>query len=66
MATPHVSGVIALMLQKNKNITVKQIRDTIKLITNVGTNPPTTNADEYKFGYGAGLISAKGSYDNTP
>lgn len=62
MATPHVSGTVALMLQKKPQLTAQQITNLLK--TNVrtvaATDAPLT-ADEG----GAGRLDAKKTLDNT-
>lgn len=53
MATPHLSGVIAMLLQANPNLTATQIKT---ILMNTATLPPnhetTTNI------YGAGIVNA--------
>lgn len=51
MATPHVSGVVALMKATNKSLTPSQVRDIIKR-TATALGPNTNNE------FGAGLINA--------
>jgi subtilisin family serine protease len=62
MATPHVSGTVALMLQKKPQLTTQQVTNLLK--TNVRTvSAPVTalTADEG----GAGRLDAKKTLDNT-
>lgn len=57
MATPHVSGVIALLLAANGSLTVDQIEDILK-----NTARPLTNAsypDTPNNAFGWGLVDAK-------
>ena len=58
MASPHVAGVVALMLQK-ANLTVAQAL--AKLTAHCRTTPPAT-AEEA----GAGRLNAKATVDDTP
>lgn len=51
MATPHVSGVVALIKATNKSLTPSQVRDLIKR-TATALGPNTNNE------FGAGLINA--------
>jgi subtilisin family serine protease len=62
MASPHVTGTVALMLQKKPQLTAQQITNLLK--TNVRTvSAPVTplTADEA----GAGRLDAKKTLDNT-
>lgn len=62
MAAPHVTGTVALMLQKNPQLTAQQIANLLK--TNVRTvSAPVTplTADEA----GAGRLDSKKTLDNT-
>jgi subtilisin family serine protease len=55
MATPHVTGVVALMLQANPKLTVAQVKDILyKNAQAIGSDHNT---------YGAGLVDAKASVD---
>ncbi len=49
-AAPHVSGVIALMFQKNPQLTASQIREA--LIASARTDQYTLNVPNNKWGYG--------------
>ena len=59
MASPHVAGVVALMLQKAPGLTVAQAL--AKLTAHCRTTPPAT-AEQL----GAGRIDAKATVDDTP
>ncbi|MCK6597161.1 MAG: S8 family serine peptidase, partial [Bdellovibrionaceae bacterium] len=52
MATPHVSGVVALMKSVNKNLTPQQVKEILQRTASV---IPNTNTNEY----GAGLVNAE-------
>lgn len=52
MATPHVSGVVALMKAANKALTPVQVKDILKKTATVLS--PNTNNE-----YGAGLVNAE-------
>lgn len=55
MATPHVTGVVALMLQANPKLTVAQVKSILmKTAQKLGSDANT---------YGAGLIDAKASVE---
>lgn len=68
-ACPHVAGIVALMLERNPNLTLKQIREIIgKSAKKVGR--PAYNLDK-EYGkwnniYGYGLIDAYECLMNTP
>lgn len=56
MSSPHVAGVIALMLQKNNCLTTAQVKSAIAANSNTsGLNSYTTDSADT---YGAGLIDA--------
>lgn len=58
MATPHVAGLVALVLQLHPDWTPQQVKDAIK-----------NNADDLGYDYntqGAGLINAKKIFNITP
>lgn len=60
MATPHVAGSVALMLEKDKNLTVAQIISTLRSSVrplNVGEDPND---------FGAGRLDAKKAFDTAP
>lgn len=62
MATPHITGTVALMLQKNPQLTTQQITNLLKANVRVVTAPVTPlTADEA----GAGRLDAKQTVDNT-
>lgn len=51
MATPHVSGVVALILSKNPSLTPEQVR---KVLYSTATPGPTSSENEY----GHGVVNA--------
>ena len=61
MAAPHVSGIVALMLERNPNLTARQVREILaKTATRLPTMPVGIEKefgfwDEY---YGYGLVNA--------
>jgi serine protease AprX len=62
MAAPHVTGAVALMLQKKNDLTVAQIL-TILRTTGQGARavlPPKPDD------FGAGKLDVKGAFDNVP
>ena len=60
MAAPHVTGTVALMLQKKTNLA---LADTIELLTTVGKG---ARAAAPAIAFGAGKVDAKGAVDNVP
>jgi subtilisin family serine protease len=60
MASPHVAGVVALMIEKDVNLTVAQVMSTLK----TAARPP--EALESKWEVGAGRLDAKSAFDQTP
>lgn len=56
MASPYVSGVIALMLQKNNCLTVAQVKTALAATSNAGSM--TSYTGDAADTYGAGLIDA--------
>lgn len=69
MACPHVSGLAALILERNPSLTAVQVREIIaKNAKKIGTRPYSTNKiygtwNQY---YGYGLIDAYEAVINTP
>lgn len=59
MATPHVSGLVALMLQKNPNLTVEQVK---AIITNTADE---LNSDYSVYQTGGGRISPRDAVEST-
>jgi subtilisin family serine protease len=59
MSAPHVTGVIALMLQRNKNLTQAQLRDC--LVNNARSDAFTGAVPNHTWGYGK--IDAKAAFD---
>jgi len=60
MASPHVAGIAALMLEKNNDLTTSQLIDLIK--NNVATSDQPLDQNEY----GSGIVDAKSAYDAVP
>lgn len=58
MAAPHVAGVIALMLQKNKTLTSAQIRALLEANTTPVEGPPNE--------WGAGKLDAQRAWEAVP
>ena len=69
MACPHVSGVIALMLERNPNLTINQVRQILaETASQIGDDVYDIEAE---FGYrhrryGYGLVNAYHAVINTP
>jgi len=61
MAAPHITGVVALMLQKNPNLTHINILD--KLSSKARPKPGGSTVDE-DMGWGAGKVDAKATVDD--
>jgi subtilisin family serine protease len=59
MSAPHVTGTIALMWQKNPNLTAQEIKD--KLIASARHDSNTTNTDDW----GAGKLDVKAALEPT-
>lgn len=69
MACPHVSGVAALILQRNPKLTNLQVREILAKSTNqVGDKPYSTQKEfgEWNQWYGYGMIDAYKAVMNTP
>jgi subtilisin family serine protease len=64
MSAPHVSGAIALMLEKNRNLTVDDVRLIFATAANDrdGTGPTPADGSEYHFAYGGGMLDAQGAH----
>jgi len=60
MSAPHITGVIALMLHKNPNLTHTEIRD---LLRNNPTAKPSDSTPDEDVGWGAGKVNAKAVID---
>ncbi|UCG68853.1 MAG: S8 family serine peptidase [Thermoplasmata archaeon] len=60
MATPHVSGVIALMLEANPNLTPQEVKDILHGTSEMppGVDPSTEYDDVYNFNWGWGMVDA--------
>jgi subtilisin family serine protease len=69
MATPHVAGIAALILERNPSLSLKQVSDIIekntKKVGNIGysTNKPNGT---WNTKYGYGLVNAHSAVINTP
>ncbi|WP_226676413.1 carboxypeptidase regulatory-like domain-containing protein [Mesobacillus jeotgali] len=50
MATPHVTGAVALLLQANPNLTVEQVKETLKQTSRVEPHMGTLPNDSYGTG----------------
>jgi subtilisin family serine protease len=61
MAAPHVTGIIALMLHKNPNLTHTQIK--ALLVANPTAKPGDSTPDE-NLGWGAGKVDVKAVVDH--
>ena len=55
MAAPHVAGIIALMLQKDGNLNVDQVRAKLRSSVRDGREPIPDHGDIYGFSFGAGI-----------
>lgn len=67
MATPYVSGVVALMLSANPNLTVTQVREIITSTTdnsNSNTTPTTSPDFDFNFGDIIGDLFTSSSVNN--
>ena len=63
MASPMITGLVALLLHKNPTLTVTQVRTAIRAVPAAGhpdTAPDSTNA------YGVGRVDGMPSHANTP
>lgn len=59
MATPHVSGVVALMLQANPDLTPEDVKDILRLAaTERGSNHISPSEPKYDTHWGWGLVDA--------
>jgi hypothetical protein len=61
MAAPHVTGLIALMLHKNPNLTHTEIKN---LLVNNPTAKPGDSTPDENLGWGAGKANAKAVMDH--
>ena len=68
MAAPHITGLIALLLQKNKNLTVDQVKTIFRNSANNqdGINPTPAVVPDYQEAYGGGIADGKKSADAVP
>lgn len=64
-AAPHVAGVIALMLEKNPNLSVDQVRAALTGNVRAGSSPAPGDP-LYPGAYGAGMVDAARSHGGTP
>jgi subtilisin family serine protease len=58
-SSPHVAGVIALMFERNPNMTLEKVREVL-------TNGATEDSSAPPHTIGAGRLDAKASFDLTP
>lgn len=69
MATPHVAGIAALILERNPSLTLKQVSDIIekscKKVGSMAYNTNKTNGTWNSY-YGYGLVNAYTAVINTP
>jgi subtilisin family serine protease len=67
MAAPIVTGLVALMLDKNSSLNTTQVRTTL---TTAATNRPGVNpaapGAAHDRAYGSGMVDALSSHNNTP
>ena len=63
MATPHVAGAIALILEKNDTLTHTQIRNALTSPGNIRPRPGDANPDDIA-GWGAGKLDIKAVMDS--
>ena len=68
MAAPHIAGLIALLLQKNKNLNVDQVKAIFGNSANNqdGTSPTPAVVPAYQEAYGGGIADGKKSADAVP
>jgi hypothetical protein len=65
MAAPHVTGVIALMLQKKPDLTVDDVRAIFSNSSNVrpGTRPTPADGAVHQEAYGSGIVDTTKAHD---
>lgn len=65
MSAPHVAGLIALLLQKDRNLNVDRVKSIFNNMLNNqdGLNPPRVNLTTYKEHFGNGIIDGKKAAD---
>ena len=68
MAAPHVTGAIALMLEKNPQLSVDDVKAIFANSVNdrPGTRPPPADPVESKLAYGGGMLDAQGAHGAVP
>ena len=65
MAAPHITGIIALMLEKKHALSVDDIKAIFSNSANVrpGTHPTPADVPDHQLAYGSGMVDAKKAHD---
>ena len=65
MAAPHITGVIALLLEKKRDLTVDEVRAIFSNSANVrpGTRPTPADGAAHQEAYGGGMVDTKKAHD---
>jgi len=66
MSAPHVTGAVALMLQKNRGLTATQIADTLKAQARPVVSATPEEAEARRREFGAGRLNAEDAFNNAP
>ncbi len=64
MASPHVAGIVALLLQRNNTLTVEEVRDALQ--TGADTSGMTAKTPDPANSYGAGKVNAVAVVGSVP